>query len=351
MGLFDNFDPNDPRTMGLLMAAANLISGAPGQRKNFGADIGHGLLGGLQGYQGAQGLKAKQAEQEQMRSYRDLQMETMRQQMTQKQQPRYHVINGSLVPEPSAPDQQAQPVYTAPDKPKTPEMGKVREVFKGGNVIQQEWDGGSWREVGQGPRFKPEGAEKPAAPQLYDGPNGPVWITPPSRGQGGSLPVAGPDGQPLGPKKGEKPLSETQAKATLYTGMMADAEKAISGLKFDPSTLKNQTEILLARGELPKIPKVMQNMATSKDAQLYAQSTYQWTEAMLRQLTGAAAPETEVVRQTKTYWPMPGDSKAVIERKNAARAQVAKLVRVVAAGGADKADTALEPKEDPLNIR
>lgn len=230
-------------------------------------------------------------------------------------------------------------VDAAPAMPKAPEIGKVREIYKGGNVIQQEWTGEKWADVGKGPRFKPDAPERPAAPQLYEGPNGPMWITPPGRGTG-PVPVSGPDGKPLGPKKGEKGLTETQAKATLYTGMMQDAENAIANLKFDPSTLKNQTDIALARGDLSYIPKSLQNVAASATAQQYAQGTFQWTEAMLRQLTGAAAPEPEVWRQVKTYWPQPGDSKAVVARKNAARQQVAEYVRIVAAGGADKADAA-----------
>ena len=60
-----NFDPDDPRKLGLMMAAAHLLQGAPGQRKNIGADLSHGLMGGLMGYAGGQqGLLRKQEAQD-----------------------------------------------------------------------------------------------------------------------------------------------------------------------------------------------------------------------------------------------------------------------------------------------
>jgi hypothetical protein len=82
--MFDNFDPNDPKTMGLLMAAASLIGGAPGGRKNLGADLSHGLLAGLGGYQTAQALKGRRAEDEQQQQMRAIQIQQARQAMNQQ---------------------------------------------------------------------------------------------------------------------------------------------------------------------------------------------------------------------------------------------------------------------------
>ena len=81
MGLLDILgNLTDEQRFGLMGAAANMLSGAPGQRKNFGADIGHGLLGGMQAYQGAKSAKSREEEEKQQREMRALQMAQMKQQ-------------------------------------------------------------------------------------------------------------------------------------------------------------------------------------------------------------------------------------------------------------------------------
>lgn len=132
----------------------------------------------------------------------------------------------------------------------------------------------------------------------------------------------------------EKPLTEAQGKATLYLGMMRDGEKAIAASGFNPASPVSQVDLQAARGDIPFTPKALQNLGASKEAQVYAQGAFQWSEAMLRQLTGANAPEPEVWRNAKTYFPMPGDSPEVIKRKNEARAQIQRHIETLAASGA-----------------
>jgi hypothetical protein len=165
-----------------------------------------------------------------------------------------------------------------------------------------------------------------------------------------------PGGGPL--MKPDKALTEVQGKGSLYLGMMTDSEEAIGKLKnFDPSNLKNQTLIAFARGDIPKLPAAMQNMIAGKEAQQYMQSTYRWAEAMLRQTTGANAPEPEVWRNARTYFPMPGDDAATVKQKNDARLQVMADMRIVAGPGAAQVDQIRagrrkdDKKEDPLGIR
>lgn len=52
--------------------------------------------------------------------------EAQQAQLNQKQQPKYHVVNGSLVPEPTVPGQQSAPAFTAPEK--TPDWLDPRYV-------------------------------------------------------------------------------------------------------------------------------------------------------------------------------------------------------------------------------
>ncbi len=59
MGLLDNLFSDDPQKQALLMMGLGLLQGAPGQRKNFGADLGNAGLLGIQGY--AQGKNQQQA--------------------------------------------------------------------------------------------------------------------------------------------------------------------------------------------------------------------------------------------------------------------------------------------------
>ena len=71
-----NFDLDDPKKLGLLMAAAGLMQGA-GRGKNVGADLGYGLQQGLLGYQAGMGAKDKRAQEEQERQLRAMRMAQM----------------------------------------------------------------------------------------------------------------------------------------------------------------------------------------------------------------------------------------------------------------------------------
>lgn len=76
--MFDNLD--DPKTQLLMMMGLGLLGGAPGKNKNFGADLGHAGLLGLQGYGQAKQQQARLAEQKQAQEMRDMQMAQIRQQ-------------------------------------------------------------------------------------------------------------------------------------------------------------------------------------------------------------------------------------------------------------------------------
>jgi len=76
MGLFDNLNFDDPKTMGLLSAAANILSasGPSTTPRSFGQILGSGLGGGMQAYQGAIEQKMKRDEEKQMNDYRKAQI-------------------------------------------------------------------------------------------------------------------------------------------------------------------------------------------------------------------------------------------------------------------------------------
>lgn len=201
------------------------------------------------------------------------------------------------------------------------------------------------------PYRKPDAPERPA-PQQHVMVGDVAYSFNPRTGQ--YAPAVGADGQPIAKSPKDKPLTEAQGTASMYLGMMTDAEKAAGSSGFDPVGGKNQTLLAFARGDIPKLPKVIQNAAAGAPAQKYAQGMYQWTEAMLRATTGATAPETEVWRTTKTFWPMPGDSKEVIAQKADARNKMQDYIRIKSGHGGDQVDAAQSARPDlpdPLGLR
>lgn len=148
---------------------------------------------------------------------------------------------------------------------------------------------------------------------------------------------------PQGLSAGEgKPLTESQAKATAFANQMFDASRNIAELKrngFDGRSLSQQAAIVAAGSEgIPYIPGsgVASRAIAGKDAQNFQQAELQWTEGALRFMTGANAPEPEVIRAAATYFPRPGDKPEKIAQKEASRRNMEESVRMAAAHGADK---------------
>jgi hypothetical protein len=195
-------------------------------------------------------------------------------------------------------------------------------------------------------------------PQIVAGSNGEVFTVDPRAGTG--APVVGPDGQPL--NKGGKPLTESQAKASVYYGQMRGASDAANKIivgGFNPAG-KDQGTYTQARAASmlsenhPVVAAVLGAM-TPAQAQKYQQSAEQWAEAYLRFNTGAATNHSEIVRYSRIFFPMPGDSKEVIAQKNQSRVQAEQMMRIAAGNGAAQADTAIGTQapsnNDPLGIR
>lgn len=429
MGWLDGQDLNldDPKTQMLLQIGLGLLGGAPGGRKNVGADIAHAGTQGLLGYSQAKGMQAKLAEEQQQKQLRDMQIQQMQRSMGQQQQidslaPRFMSSGQPLTPNddqgnqmpPASPSmdykgyanaltgidpmkgialqqqiaqmnqknlQKVGPgeslydvnagksVFSAPDKPHFVDQGDSIQAINPqtgepiGKPIPKNMSPDARATDTRARERMAYDRSQGGKPHLYDGPTGPVWVTPPGAGLAGqpapTQSVLGPDGKPIDPKKRDQPLTEAQGTASFYLGMMTDAGKRMDDLKgFDPSIAKNQAALAFARGDFPKLPKAAQNLAAGAPAQKYAQNMYQWTEAMLRATTGATAPEPEVWRIAKTYFVMPGDGKDVIAQKSAARTQMVDYMRIKAGSGAAKVDAAQAARDpaglkedDPLGLR
>lgn len=128
-----------------------------------------------------------------------------------------------------------------------------------------------------------------------------------------------------------KPLTESQAKATAFQSQMIGAENNIKQLEskgFNPASLQSQAALKVAGSPL--------NIAASPETQQYKQAQEQWAEAYLRFKTGAAATESEVQRNIKTFFPQFGDKPEQIRQKADARAQAEKDIGFAAGMGAGR---------------
>lgn len=129
-------------------------------------------------------------------------------------------------------------------------------------------------------------------------------------------------GGPAAGKDGQKPLTESQAKGSLYLGQMRSASAELDKL---PQVSPVQTA---------STGSTFTNWAAGKEAQKTAQLQNQWSEGFLRAKTGAAATPGEVELNRRTFFPVVGDSQAVIQQKALMRRQAERDMEQVAGPGA-----------------
>lgn len=258
------------------------------------------------------------------------------QEMNAKDGPQYKEVNGRLVA--TYPNGTVKEVYAAPEKSKF-QKGDTRVIKSGRVEITQEWDGSQWKQLAKSSMDKPEGEAKPHYDPAMGG-----YVYPPKNGQAPSfVPVPG------APKKPEKPLTESQAKASAFLGQMREANAVINNLNSagfsgggaQQIPLTMATSGMDANSLTGKAMGALANATvgqteTGKQAQKYGQAQEQWAEAFLRFKTGAAATESEVRRNIRTFFPQPGDSDELIQQKESMRSNAERDMSVAAGTGADK---------------
>jgi hypothetical protein len=115
-----------------------------------------------------------------------------------------------------------------------------------------------------------------------------------------------------------KPPSEGERAAFGYYTRALDAHQALEGME----------EKMASKGVMAQLGyNYMPNMAQSEENQLYRQAQRQFTEARLRKDSGAAIAASEYANDEKTYFPQPGDTKAVLDRKRQARSMVLRSLK------------------------
>ncbi|OOG11278.1 hypothetical protein [Pseudomonas sp. C9] len=159
--------------------------------------------------------------------------------------------------------------------------------------------------------------------QIISGPDGNSYRV--DKGTGQVSPIVTEAGTPFQDGASTK-LTESEGKNTLYLSQMRDALNT-----FD----KIGGTVSPARVALTNTPYT--NALAGPAAQQVAQAQRQWAEGFLRAKTGAAAQPGEVDNNIRTFFPVVGDSEAVIKQKALARAQATKDMEVPAGRGAEKA--------------
>jgi hypothetical protein len=176
--------------------------------------------------------------------------------------------------------------------------------------------------------------------QIVTGPDGQQYSLP--RGATEAVPLTLPGGAPLSkPGAGEKPLTESQGKAT---GMAMRAQKShdiINQLAAEgqsqPGWTKQVAESVGVGG--------LANWTQSDKQQQVEQAQRDFINAALRVESGASISASEFDNAKKQYFPQPGDSPAVIQQKQQNRVQEIEGLKAQAGSGAKNVGSS-----DPLTV-
>lgn len=123
-----------------------------------------------------------------------------------------------------------------------------------------------------------------------------------------------------------KPLTESQGKATNFASRMTDAEAITTRL--EKAGVNGSDFATMAAGS------PLTNWAASEEGQMYRQAQENWVTANLRQESGAAIPKDEMNKDIRKYFPVVGDKPGAIAQKARARQTATKGMLVQAGPGA-----------------
>ncbi len=199
-------------------------------------------------------------------------------------------------------------------------------------TLQPVWNGAKTMTPGEiaADRRAGEAARRDAQAVTYQQDADGNFVALPSKIQPGSvvrgLPVvSGPGLTPLRGAQRDSKLTEGEGKATLYLGQMQSASKTLDELSQKGVSPYPASVALASTG--------LGNIAAPAGAQQVAQAQNQWSEAYLRQKTGAATTKDEIRLNNRTFFPQIGDSDEVIQQKALMRTQVERDMRAPAGKG------------------
>jgi hypothetical protein len=193
------------------------------------------------------------------------------------------------------------------------------------------------------PRFRSQQAVPPAAAS-----GGAAPATPSGAPSEAAPPAAAPAAAAMPPPggatpiiaqrpQGEQPLNEMQAKATGFATRMVEAARVVDPMDFTSASRPGVTEMVL--------PEFAANFLRSPDRQRYRQAQENWVRANLRMESGAVIGAEEMQKEIENYFPRPGDTPEVIERKRQSREAAMRAMIASAGPGAQRAGIEFRPYE------
>lgn len=185
-------------------------------------------------------------------------------------------------------------------------------------------------------------------PQVAAGPNGVAIVErPPLPSQAGLAPPAAPvDGSASAPASpapgssaqtvpvpgggrasfvaGQGNLTEAQAKANMFGNAMENADRGLATVQVPSTPMQFAWR---------NLPEGLVNPAMPENDQRYFNYLRSFAAGILRKETGAAFTTPELLDVQSRFFPLPGDSPAVIEQKAEARRQAIESMRAEIPGG------------------
>ena len=145
-------------------------------------------------------------------------------------------------------------------------------------------------------------------------------------------------------------FTEQQTKRAGYATIMDNAEKRLTDIENSGAGFMNMfgptgwydNKIDQMFGQDPTDPAVFSRYLMSNKYKLYEAEARRWMMAKLRDESGAAIPETEILGGTKAYFPMIGAGEEEIAAKREARRQAAVVMREQAGGAYAQARKAID---------
>ena len=189
----------------------------------------------------------------------------------------------------------------SPIKPEKPKFvkGDIQKYPANGIEYTREFDGENWKVIAKSPQFKPESAGKPV---MVEGPNGPMWVTPPSGIEpGGSVTVG------IGPKMSESQKKEVQG----LDAQIAIMDRALSEVKKTPKAFS------FARGASTLAGGIAESVAgrfQSPEEQQTRAFIFNVASKAINERAGAAQSAQELAR-LRSFLPAETDSAEQVQNK------------------------------------
>lgn len=140
----------------------------------------------------------------------------------------------------------------------------------------------------------------------------------------------------------DKPLTETQGKATAFAARAQQADKLIGGLDYSSAAINSKASVENTPLVGGMLGAAVNSFALSATDQKAEQAQRDFINAILRQESGAAIGKDEFNNARKQYFPQPGDDAATLTQKAANRKLAIEGLKAQAGPGASKIDGMIE---------